>query len=141
MLREVMCMFAAGHRLRPALILLRVSWLSTMHVCTDLSMGVSSQCKMSPIRLNCRCSLRCSCANLAQPFTHKHAPAGGISSVSFSATGEHCLTAGLDGAVLLHTVQDTGKAQVSQLTVPSPALGDVQDVDAMDDDSEATEVR
>lgn len=61
--------------------------------------------------------------------------------MSFSATGEHCLTAGLDGAVLLHTVQDTGKAQVSQLTVPSPALGDVQDVDAMDDDSEATEVR
>ena len=77
----------------------------------------------------------------AHCFKQKYVPAGGISSVSFSATGEHCLTAGLDGAVLLHAVQDAGRAQVSQLSVPSSALGDVQDMDAMDDESEATEVK
>ena len=67
--------------------------------------------------------------------------AGGISSVCFSATGEHCLTAGLDGAVLLHTVQESGQAHLSQLPVQAPALGDTQDMDILDDDAEATEVR
>lgn len=66
--------------------------------------------------------------------------AGGISSVSFSATGEHCLTAGLDGAVLLHTMQESGQAHLSQLPVQAPALGDAQDMDILDDDAEATEV-
>jgi len=66
--------------------------------------------------------------------------AGCISSVSFSATGEHCLTAGLDGAILLHTVQESGKAHLSQLPVQAPALGDAQDMDILDDDAEATEV-
>ena len=66
--------------------------------------------------------------------------AGGISSVSFNATGEHCLTAGLDGAVLLHTIQESGQAHLSQLPVQAPALGDAQDVDILDDDAEATEV-
>lgn len=66
--------------------------------------------------------------------------AGGISSVSFNATGEHCLTAGLDGAVLLHTIQDSGKAHLSQLPVQAPALSPTQDVDTLDDDAEATAV-
>lgn len=68
------------------------------------------------------------------------AHAGGISSASFSATGEHCLTAGLDGAILLHTVQQPDKAHLSQLPVQIPALDDIPDVDALDDDNEATEV-
>lgn len=67
--------------------------------------------------------------------------AGGISSVCFNATGEHCLTAGLDGAVILHTMQESGKAHLSQLPVQAPALGDAQDMDILDDDAEATEVR
>lgn len=66
--------------------------------------------------------------------------AGGISSGSFNATGEHCLTAGLDGAVLLHSIQESGKAHLSQLPVQAPALGDIQDVDTLDDDAEATQV-
>ena len=60
--------------------------------------------------------------------------------MSFSATGEHCLTAGADGAVLLHSVQASGKAHLSQLPVQLPGLTNVHDVDAMDDESEATEV-
>ena len=66
--------------------------------------------------------------------------AGGISTVSFNATGDHCLTAGLDGAVLLHTVQDPSKAHLSQLPLQSPGLTELPDSDAMDDDSEATQV-
>ncbi|KAL3135521.1 hypothetical protein ABBQ38_006001 [Trebouxia sp. C0009 RCD-2024] len=63
--------------------------------------------------------------------------AGGISTVSFNATGQHCLTAGLDGAVLLHTIQDPGKAHLSPLPPQPAALTDPQDADALDDDSEA----
>ena len=60
--------------------------------------------------------------------------------MSFNATGEHCLTAGLDGVVLLHTIQDSGKAHLSQLPVQAPALSPTQDVDALDDDAELTAV-
>ncbi|KAA6420486.1 MAG: hypothetical protein FRX49_09647 [Trebouxia sp. A1-2] len=84
------------------------------------------------------CRLDPSSPRTSQPVLHDMW-AGGISSVSFSATGEHCLTAGLDGAVLLHTMQESGQAHLSQLPVQAPALGDAQDMDILDDDAEATE--
>ena len=66
--------------------------------------------------------------------------AGGISTVSFNATGEHCLSAGLDGAVLLHTIQDPSKAHLSPLPQQPAALTNPLDADALDDNSEAIQV-
>ena len=60
--------------------------------------------------------------------------------MSFSATGQFCLTAGLDGTVLLHTVNDTDRAHVSPLPKQAKVNDDMQDFDAVDEAFEATEV-
>ena len=67
--------------------------------------------------------------------------AGGISTVSFSATGQFCLTAGLDGTVMLHSVSDADRAHISPLPKQAKVNDDMQDFDAVDEATEATEVR
>lgn len=64
-----------------------------------------------------------------------------MSTVSFDATGQHLLTAGNDGAVVLHTVQPSGDNTSSNQLPEQPALlGTMTDVDAVDEDAEPTEV-
>ena len=66
---------------------------------------------------------------------------GGVSTVSFDATGQHLLTAGNDGAVGLHTLQPSGDDTSSHQLPEQPAsLGTMTDVDAVDEEAEPTEV-
>ena len=66
---------------------------------------------------------------------------GGVSTVSFDATGQHLLTAGNDGAVVLHTVQPSrDDTSANQLPEQPASLGTMTDVDAVDEDAEPTEV-
>lgn len=67
------------------------------------------------------------------------AAAGGVSTVCFDATGQHCLTAGADGTIVFHTVQNPQQAGLA-LPEQAAALGALPDVDAMDEDAEPTQV-
>lgn len=64
-----------------------------------------------------------------------------MSTVSFDVTGQFLLTAGNDGAVLLHTVKPPKTPSEGTALPEQPAqLGVMADVDAVDEDAELTEV-
>ena len=63
-----------------------------------------------------------------------------MSTASFDATGQSLLTAGNDGAVVLHTVMPSGDSASSQLPEQPAPLAAMPDVDAVDEDAEPTEV-
>lgn len=65
---------------------------------------------------------------------------GGASTASFDMTGQHLLTAGNDGAVLLHLVKTSQATSMHQLPDQPEVLGPVPDVDAVDEASELTQV-
>ena len=63
-----------------------------------------------------------------------------MSTATFDATGQSLLTAGNDGAVVLHTVTPSGGTASSQLLEQPAPLATMPDVDAVDEDAEPTEV-